>query len=493
MGIPLIALAGRQPDIIDPLTQRTRGAQLKNLLGQNAMIPGQQQLQQQQIQAQQQQLDQQKAINDAYKEAYQQGPDGKATLDRDKLTTALMQGGHGSAVPSIVEGFTKMDQAHATYQEAQNKIKQAETDYLGTVADTIRRANYDPNAANLALDHAAQANPQYKPQIAQLQQQMQQNPQQFKQIVDQVWGASTKQRELATAQETADARMKAAQKQPEGEMPLPNIDQMNKALANRYAVANPGKQVPPEYQLPPNATQKEYDRLNASLSATENAAATKAARDAAAAQRDLANQERASNKQDKQEKDDIQPVIGRDQNGKEVLVSMSKAKELGLNDITKADADLFNKSHAARTWLQLAGKTGGNSDDPSSMGLVQLVDKLDKAGKLGVVASRWNDFMSGKLGAGDPDFTALRTKLGLSTTKLMQAHVGSRGGAFMMEHFEDLANAKKMNASTLKQGILSEMNYMKDVAMLPDGEGGATNSGGASLPSFKDWKASKQQ
>ena len=34
--------------------------------------------------------------------------------------------------------------------------------------------------------------------------------------------------------------------------------------------------------------------------------------------------------------------------------------------------------------------------------------------------------------------------------KIMQAHVGSRGGSALLEHFEDLANAGKMDAPTLK-------------------------------------------
>jgi hypothetical protein len=156
------------------------------------------------------------------------------------------------------------------------------------------------------------------------------------------------------------------------------------------------------------------------------------------------------------------------------LASHGDAKKLGLTDVTKADADLQNKTEAARHWIKLADKQG---DTPESMGILQLIDKMDKEGKLGTVASRWNDFMAGKVGAGDPEFTALRAKMGLANTKLMQAHVGSRGGAFMMEHFEDLANAKKMDAPTLRAGVASELDYMKDTAMLPsNAQGGGQNN-----------------
>src|SRR5207302_1175380 len=74
--------------------------------------------------------------------------------------------------------------------------------------------------------------------------------------------------------------------------------------------------------------------------------------------------------------------------------------------------------------------------------------------------------------------------MGLSATKLMQAHVGSRGGAFMLEHFEDLANAGEMDAPTLKAGLASELNYMQDVAMLPQ-RPGAAQSAAKTAPAAK--------
>ena len=126
-----------------------------------------------------------------------------------------------------------------------------------------------------------------------------------------------------------------------------------------------------------------------------------------------------------------------------------------------------------------------NPNDPMSpaknadqMGALQLIDDLDKRGKLGVVASRWNDFMAGNVGAGDPEMEALRVKMGLSTTLLMNVHVGQRGGSYMMEHFEDLANAGKMNAQTLKSGVRSELDYVRDRAMLPSGGGNVSTTGG---------------
>lgn len=62
---------------------------------------------------------------------------------------------------------------------------------------------------------------------------------------------------------------------PEGERPLPNADNLNKALEARFQVLNPGKPLPPQFQIPPNATQKDYDRVDKALEAVERATGTR--------------------------------------------------------------------------------------------------------------------------------------------------------------------------------------------------------------------------
>jgi hypothetical protein len=271
--------------------------------------------------------------------------------------------------------------------------------------------------------------------------------------------------------ELQDIIAKETPKTKEGETPLgkDGVAQMNSAFLTRYQIMHPeAKELPATFRLPDTATQKDFDRLDKVLSSTETAYGNKQQRDRAyeeqKSQHEFMRTIAEQNRESRGEKDDMQVVVGNDANGNRVLASHGDAKKLGLTDVTKADADLQNKTEAARHWIKLADKQG---DTPESMGILQLIDKMDKEGKLGTVASRWNDFMAGKVGAGDPEFTALRAKMGLANTKLMQAHVGSRGGAFMMEHFEDLANAKKMDAPTLRAGVASELDYMKDTAMLP--------------------------
>lgn len=55
----------------------------------------------------------------------------------------------------------------------------------------------------------------------------------------------------------------------EGEMPLgERIPQLNQLLGSRYAVLHKGP-IPASYQLPPNATQKDYDRIHQALQSEE--------------------------------------------------------------------------------------------------------------------------------------------------------------------------------------------------------------------------------
>jgi hypothetical protein len=158
-----------------------------------------------------------------------------------------------------------------------------------------------------------------------------------------------------------------------------------------------------------------------------------------------------------------QPVIGREPTtGRTLLMSAGEAKDKGLQYPMKADAADQAKALSARQFIPLSEGIG---NAPENMGILQLIDKMDREGKLGTVASRWNEFVAGRVGAGDPEFEALRTKVGLSNSLLMNLHMGARGASAMLEHFEDLANAKKMNAETLRTGIASELNYAKDRAM----------------------------
>jgi hypothetical protein len=98
-----------------------------------------------------------------------------------------------------------------------------------------------------------------------------------------------------------------------------------------------------------------------------------------------------------------------------------------------------------------------------------------KPGELEALSPRWNEFLAGKIGTADPRYVALRTHVnGLLATALMQAHVGSRGGEQLMEHFEDLANTGKMSKDTLAAALNAEQQYVNEKAMRPPKKGAGT-------------------
>jgi hypothetical protein len=436
-----------------------------------------QQLQQQQVQAaalenQQRQynLAATQATNQAYREAISIDENGHPNFNEDALTKSLSDRGYGSQAPGILKELAGYQKSRADLVDAQNKIETTSKDALGFLGRAIQQAKYDPNLAQTIIEHGL-ADPTIQPagrqQLLQMRGAIGQNPELIKQWADNAVASSAKEQEMANAREVATIR---ASKPPEGELPLGDkVPQLNAALTQRYQVLNPGKELPAFYQLPANATQKDYDRIDKSLQATEQATATKAQQETANQIRQQTLELAQEGRAEKKETEGLQWVTGTDpKTGKDVLVPLSQGKTMGLTDMGKADTDLVNKAHAGRTWLQLATQQAPDNAPPDQMGIMQLIDRLDREGKLGPVASRWEDFLAGKVGAGDPEYAALRAKMGLSTTKLMQAHVGSRGGSFMLEHFEDLANAKKMDAATLKAGVASEINYVNDVAMLPN-------------------------
>jgi hypothetical protein len=180
----------------------------------------------------------------------------------------------------------------------------------------------------------------------------------------------------------------------------------------------------------------------------------------------------------KEQKDATKPVIGFDTDGNQVLTNGANASQLGLSEIREVGQAEAEKVTNARSLLPVF-----NNPNPNDRGAIQLARDLDRQGKLGPIASRYQEFMAGTYGKGDPEVEELRTKMGLLATGLMQVHVGARGSAQMLEHFEDMANAKKMDGPTLLSGLNAENNYVQRKAMIPQNSRfntGPANSGAGS-------------
>ena len=95
-----------------------------------------------------------------------------------------------------------------------------------------------------------------------------------------------------------------------------------------------------------------------------------------------------------------------------------------------------------------------------------LIDQLDKEGKLGPIMSRWNDFMLGKVGAGDPEYAKLRNQIDLMTKALGVVHGGARGGSSIQlyQSFLDKINPAVMDASSLKAAMGVEKEWLTTYA-----------------------------
>ena len=101
---------------------------------------------------------------------------------------------------------------------------------------------------------------------------------------------------------------------------------------------------------------------------------------------------------------------------------------------------------------------------PGVLALIKQVrDNLDKVSS-GPVASRYNEFMAGKIGAPNEDYTKLRTATNLLYTKLMKMHVGSRGSEYMMGHFKDLLDSGKQSPENLKAAMDEMETYANETA-----------------------------
>ncbi len=483
--LPQLAIQPQQPT--DPLETYSKLLSVQRLGAQQQLQ--QSQIQNAQLETQERQLQVAQTRGDAQDAQtmrsqapnfVQKDESGKVTgYDSDGYFNSLIGAGVPiNKVSAIRMQNAQMSEALAKSGKANIDLADAKVDNMYNILEGVRAIAKSPNAGPNTVQGAYQ---DALPRLQQLGVDTSKYPQQFAQVGDeglqrfeaelgahkQIIADAYKQAEIAEKTTAASKNLAEAGNAPTS--PLGDkVQQLNQALASRYAVLNPGKPLPPPFTLGPNATRADFDRVDKIMEATEKAQGTKAQQDTSNA---LREQTFALTKGTK----DLTPVIGQDAQGNDVLVPKSESDDMGLKNPMKAGEQEVSKAQSARHWIPLA-TAQGDPKNPDTMGILPLIDKLDQEGKLGVVASRWNDFLAGKVGAADPYVTALRGKMGLSTTLLMNAHVGNRGGSYMLEHFQDLADAGKMDASTLRTGVKTELNYIEGRAMLPKTAGSSQNN-----------------
>src|SRR6185312_14238746 len=126
--------------------QRARGAQQL----QDAQITEAQQS----IEARQRQMEQMQALNDAYRSAITPGEDGNSTIDTERLTNALAQGGHGAAIPTVLKGVTDYQKTLTDLKKDAADLRTKQTDFAGGVGYTLQQAGYDPHLFLTLASHA---------------------------------------------------------------------------------------------------------------------------------------------------------------------------------------------------------------------------------------------------------------------------------------------------------------------------------------------------
>jgi hypothetical protein len=324
------------------------------------------------------------------------------------------------------------------------------------------------------------SDPDYANMAHQLRVKFRQDPTSIAPTMQQLLGMSPQQQALAIKKQQAG-------KLPEAERKLTpqEVAGINAAHTQFFG----GK--PPDWALLPTTgepTQKDADRVSKLVTEYQGEQmrqATLAQTKSLAEQgldirRDIAEQ----GKEAKERK----WSMWQEPDGRTVAGPLSQAEKEGGQNIaelpTKETNDVFN----ARTAVRIMTKVGDPAK-PDTQGTLQLIDSLDKDGKLGILASRWNRFRTTGMGSSpgdDPRIITLIDKNMLGQTATMLTHFGTSGGRspLMLEHFMNMANAGKMDALTLRAGTKAVADYMTDKAMYPKSQlPGAAGGGGA--PTFR--------
>lgn len=194
---------------------------------------------------------------------------------------------------------------------------------------------------------------------------------------------------------------------PEGERPLgERVAQLNQMLTARYQVLHPKTALPAQYQIPPNATQKDYDRIDKGLEAEERATGTREqqAQTAEMRRQTLAlAQSNAANRQDVavksaglkaytpalesaerfnvMAKNYEDAVKNHDQQAMLSLLANHLGMTMGLQKGSRLTKDVYHEAERSRPWLQ--GAQARFDSDGYLSGVVLTVPQMQQMINLG--------------------------------------------------------------------------------------------------------------
>jgi hypothetical protein len=256
--MPIYGLEAPPPNLNvappDVLGNMAKMASLKEMLGQNAMIPGALQAQglenqqrqqtiqstQQQIQKQTYDLARQKAIDTAFQSAYTPDENGQPQLDEGKLVKGISQAGYGSAAPEIAGSLVKWHQAQTELQKTHQEVAAKGVDMLGNLAYAAHQAGDDPHILISGLKQLAQTDPS----VAPIAQQLMANPEKAPELIQHLMGQSPEVQKLLTSRQEAEARSSTAKTSAErlqAELPGGALQPPDKAEMQDWLGKNPGK------------------------------------------------------------------------------------------------------------------------------------------------------------------------------------------------------------------------------------------------------------
>jgi hypothetical protein len=469
-GFPALAIQ-QPPSVMD---EYTRAVQLRSLMGQAQM---------QQLQLQDQQ---------ASTRAMQQW-DGKDFNDYADLLRK--NGASAQTVMGVHQHLLQMENeaALARKNDAEGSAKNYETtqkiyDHFSAQLDNLKGLSPDDQASG--FEKAKQDTVRQYPQTAQFLGNLHyQGADQLDSLEKVLMGESNFTKQQLERAQTQDALNKATLAQMQAaKIPLEeeeirqriggfNIPQLNTGLQTRWQVLHPGQALPPQFTLQPGSSPKDFERIDKVLEQTEKSAQTKSQQDISTGIRQqmlgLAQEkaeEAKTRAEEATEKQQMKWVEYTDA-GRTVAGPLSQAKAAGATDMSELGQKDVQDIREARNVHQLISKQGDPSR-PENMGVNQLIDSLARDNKLGIVSSRLNSFLTGKVGTlpgDDPRIAALLNKADLAMTASMKAHFGASGGRSpqMLEHFLNMANARKMDAPALKAGFAAVDDYMQDRGRLP--------------------------
>jgi len=84
---------------------------------------------------------------------------------------------------------------------------------------------------------------------------------------------------------------------------------------------------------------------------------------------------------------------------------------------------------------------------------------------VGPLAGRWSELWTGKIGAENTSFMKLKVDIGLLQTRLMKMHVGARGGAEILKHFDEIISAGKQSPANMKVALDSIEEYANEIGL----------------------------